>query len=144
MGTNIRNSISESNPYYITKHEYLMVKHFALQYNDWKKQKQEIESRIGSGFNIGLGHNDSVSRPVESAQENAERYSFRMGLVEQAAKIAGGDLWEYVLTGVTTECSYPYLQLVKGIPCCKDVYYRMYREFFWVLNKELSSYLQGG
>lgn len=142
MGTNIRNSISESNPFYISKHEYLMAKHFALQYNDWKKQKTEIESRISYGFKIGGGHNESVVFPVEKAQEDAEKYIFRMSLVEQAAKIAGEDIWEIVLLGVTTECNYEYLRLVKNIPCCKDVYYRMYRKFYWVLNQKLSLYLQ--
>ena len=96
MGTNIRNDISRSNPYYISKHSYLMAKHFALQYNDWKKMRYEIESRIGYGFNAERNQNGPISRPVELAQEKAEKYSFKMGLIEQAAKIAGGDIWEYV------------------------------------------------
>lgn len=142
MGTAIRNSISESNPYYISKHEYLMAKHFALQYNDWKKQKREIENRIGYGFKMGGYKNGSVACPVEKAQEDIEKYSFRMNLIEQAAKISGEDIWEIVLLGVTSECNYEYLRLVKNIPCCKDVYYRMYRKFFWILNQEISLYLQ--
>ena len=142
MGTNIRNDISRSNPYYISKHSYLMAKHFALQYNDWKKMRYEIESRIGYGFNAERNQNGPILRPVELAQEKAEKYSFKMGLIEQAAKIAGGDIWEFVLLGVTTECNYEFLRLVKGIPCCKDVYYKMYRKFFWVLDQELSLYLQ--
>lgn len=140
MGTNIRTSIAESNPYYISKHEYLMVKHFAMQYNDWKREKKEIESRIGYGFKMG-GVNDGISKPVEMAQEKAERYSFRINLIEQTAKNSGEDIWEYVLLGVTTECNYEFLRLVKGIPCCKDVYYRMYRKFFWLLNYELQRLL---
>lgn len=142
MGTNIRNSVSEANPYYISKHEYLMAKHFALQYNDWKKAKGEIERRVGSGFRIREGHDQAVVSPVEKAMEDSEKYAFRMDLVERAAKIAGEDIWEIVLIGVTTECNYEYLRLIKGIPCCKDVYYRMYRKFFWELNRELSLYLQ--
>lgn len=142
MGTNIRNQIAESSPYYLSKHEYLMVRHFALQYNDWKKRKKEIESRVGSGFKIGGDCNNDIESPVEKAQEYAEKYVFRMNLVEQAAKIAGEDIWEIVLIGVTTECNYEYLRLIKGIPCCKDVYYKMYRKFFWVLSRELSLYLQ--
>jgi len=142
MGTNIRNSISESNPFYISKHEYLMAKHFALQYNEWKKQKKEIETRINSSFKMGGVQNSSLSCPVEKAQEDSEKYTFWMSLVEQAAKIAGEDIWEIVLLGVTSECNYEYLRLVKNIPCCKDVYYRMYRKFYWILNKELSLYLQ--
>lgn len=143
MGTNIRNKVSESNPFYLSKHEYLMVRHFALQYSDWKKLKREIENRVGYGFKMGGFHDGNIFRPVEKAQEDAEKYSFRMNLIEQAAKIAGEDIWEIVLLGVTTECNYEYLRLVKNIPCCKDVYYRMYRKFYWVLNQKISSYLQG-
>ncbi len=137
MGTNIRNVISKSHPYYISKHEYLMAKHFVMQYNDWKKQKNEIETRVNYGFKIGGVSDGNVSKPVESAIEEAEKYSFRIDLIEQAAKIAGGDIWEYILIGVTSECNYEYLRLVKGIPCCKDVYYKMYRKFFWIIDHEL-------
>lgn len=143
MGTSIRNSISESNPFYISKHEYLMTKHFALQYNEWKKQKNEIESRISYGFKMGGNQNGSLYRPVEKAYEDIEKYSFRMSLIEQAAKIAGEDIWEIILIGVTTECNYEYLRLVKNIPCCKDVYYRMYRKFYWILNRYIYNLLNG-
>jgi hypothetical protein len=137
MSTTIRNTISETSPYYISKHEYLMMKHFALQYSEWKKEKAEIETRIRSGWRIGDIHGENAASPVEKIQEEAERYSSRIDLIERMAKIAGEDIWEFVLTGVTTECSYEYLRLVKGIPCCKDVYYKMYRKFFWLLNREL-------
>lgn len=137
MSTKIRNSISESNPYYISKHEYLMAKHFALQYNDWKKQRYEIENRVAYGFKINSATNGALPCPVEKAMEDVEKYIFRMDLIEQMAKISGEELWEFVLLGVTTEYGYEYLHLVKGIPCCKDVYYKMYRKFFWLLNREL-------
>lgn len=138
MGTNIRNKISESNPYYLSKHEYLTVRHFALQYPDWKKQKTEVESRIRYGFDLTPIQNGRINKPVESAQEAAEKYSVRMNVVEQSAKIAGGDIWEYLLIGVTTECNYDYLRLMKHIPCCKDTYYKMYRKFYWLLNCQLT------
>lgn len=143
MGTNIRTSISATNPYYISKHEYLMAKHFALQYPEWKKKRAEIETRVSYGFKIGGGHNETITKPIEDMAEETERYSHRMELVEQAAKIAGEEIWEFVLLGVTTECSYEYLRLVKQIPCCKDVYYRMYRKFFWILNRQICNLLNG-
>ena len=148
MGTNIRASISESNPFYISKHEYLMTKHFAMQYAVWKKQKTEIETRIAYGFKIGGVRNEENVSPVEILNEHAEKYSSRIELIERIAKIAGEDIWQNVLVGVTTDCNYEYLRLVKNIPCCKDTYYKMYRKFFWLLNRELlalidtPSYLQ--
>jgi hypothetical protein len=137
MGTNIRASISESNPFYISKHEYLMTKHFAMQYVVWKKQKTEIETRIAYGFKIGGVRNEENVSPVEILNEYAEKYSSRIELIERIAKIAGEDIWQIVLVGVTTDCNYEYLRLVKNIPCCKDTYYKMYRKFFWLLNREL-------
>lgn len=137
MGTNIRTSVSESNPYYISKHEYLMSKHFALMYPEWKKRKAEIESRINYGFKIGGGKNETIVCPVEKAIEESEKYSSRICLIEHIAKIAGEDIWEIILIGVTTECSYEYLRMVKNLPCCKDTYYKMYRKFFWLLNHEI-------
>ena len=143
MGTSIRTSISTSNQYYISKHEYLMARHFALQYKDWKKEKHEIESRIGYGFNIKEGKSNYISKPIESSIEMSEKYSVRINLIEQSAKIAGGDIWEYILIGVTSECSYEYLRLVKNIPCCKDTYYKMYRKFFYILTHEFYKLLNG-
>ena len=143
MGTNIRNKIAESNPFYISKHEYLMAKHFALLYPEWKKQKHEIENRIAYGFKMGGTYDHDLVKPVEKAADDAEQYAVRINMVEQSAKIAGGDIWEYLLTGVTSECNYEYLRLVKNIPCCKDVYYRMYRKFFWVLSHEIYNLLNG-
>lgn len=32
--------------------------------------------------------------------------------------------------------SYDCLKARLDIPCCKDVYYDLYRRFFWLLNKE--------
>jgi len=143
MSTIIRTSISKTNPYYISKHEYLMARHFTLQYDEWKKEKSEIESRLANGYRMDGVQNSYVDSPVEKVIETAERYSTRMEFIEQTAKIAGEELWKFVLLGVTTECSYEYLRLIKGIPCCKDVYYRMYRKFFWLLSRELLKIFDG-
>lgn len=137
MGTNIRTSVSKTNPFFISKHEYLMSKHFAMQYTEWKKEKTEIETRIAYGFKIGGVRHEEILKPVEAAQEAAEHLSSRIDLIERTAKIAGEDIWQIVLVGVTTDCNYEYLRLVKDIPCCKDTYYKMYRKFFWLLNREM-------
>ena len=42
---------------------------------------------------------------------------------------------EYILKGVTEGWSYDILKARSNIPCCKDVYYNLYRRFFWLLNK---------
>ena len=43
----------------------------------------------------------------------------------------------YSVSGtMITGISYDHLKARTGIPCCKDVYYDLYRRFFWLLSKE--------
>ena len=37
MSRIIRPELSKSNPYYISKHRYYELKHFCLQYYEWKE-----------------------------------------------------------------------------------------------------------
>lgn len=57
-------------------------------------------------------------------------------MVEQVAKKAAGDLAPLMLKSVTEGISYEKLRASEGIPCCKDVWYAVYRRFFWLLDKE--------
>ena len=56
-------------------------------------------------------------------------------MIEQTAKDTDLGLWDYILKAVTEGVSYDYLKARLDIPCCKDVYYELYRKFFWLLNK---------
>ena len=53
-----------------------------------------------------------------------------------AYKLTDSDLADYIIIGVTEGCSYDILKARLDIPCCKDVYYELYRKFFWLLDKE--------
>jgi len=142
MGTKIRTNVSKKNPYYLPKHEYLMLRHFCLQYPEWKREKYEIESRVGTGFQNDSKYQSNFTSPVELAHEHSAILSYKLELVEEAARMAGEDLWSYILIGVTTECNYEYLSLMRKMPCCKDVYYKTYRKFFWILSMEIEKILK--
>ena len=58
----------------------------------------------------------------------------RMEMVENACKKASPEFYRYLLEAVTNDRSYVYLQQVMRIPCCKDIYYVLYRRFFWILD----------
>ena len=45
-----RNEISVKNKYYISKHRYLELKHFCLQYPEWKRALSYIEKLPPSKF----------------------------------------------------------------------------------------------
>ena len=63
-------------------------------------------------------------------------YSDRMDLVKLVAEETDAVLGTYILQAVTNGISYDCLKARLDIPCCKDVYYDLYRRFFWLLNKE--------
>ena len=48
---NLRSEISNKSPYYISKHRYLELKHFCLQYPEWKEEINKINwyGRAGDG-----------------------------------------------------------------------------------------------
>ena len=42
MGTNIRPEISKKNQYWISKPRYYELRHFCLQYPNWRKAYSEL------------------------------------------------------------------------------------------------------
>lgn len=109
MSTVTRPELSKKNTYWIEKHRYYELKHFCLQYSIWKDKLKE-------------------------GRENADYYEKRLAMVDEAALKTDDYLGEYILKAVTEEISYDCLSAKYRIPCCKDVYYDLYRKFFWLLD----------
>ena len=121
MGTTIRPELSEKNPYWIERHRYYELKHFCLQYPIWKKAYAALDglSRRPSDLEV-FSKKGEISDPTVRCVEARSYYIERMKTVEQV---------------VTEGWSYDILKARLNIPCCKDVYYNLYRRFFWLLNK---------
>lgn len=136
MATVIRAEISEKNKYYIDKHRYYELKHFCLQYKEWKKAYASCcESII---FASQIEKLPSTNAPGDLTAKYALRraqYGERIKLIERLAKEADEFLYEYILKAVTEGLSYTYLKASMGIPCGRDMYYNRYRKFFWLLSE---------
>lgn len=136
MGTTIRPELSEKNKYWIEKHRYYELKHFCLQYPIWKKaylsldgfSKRPIDLAVPSKTNT---HGDPVAKCVEARSF----YFDRMGIIEQTAIATDSALSSYILKAVTEGIPYDHLKVRLEIPCSRDIYYDLYRRFFWLLNK---------
>lgn len=133
MSTIIRSEVSKKNIYWIERHRYYELKHFCLQYPLWKKAYSEIDG-------LCRQHSDTIkttspeTSPTEKLAEDMLYYSERMDMVERAAYEADATLANYILKAVTKGYSYEYLKSKLEIPCCREVYYQLYRKFFWILN----------
>lgn len=133
MSTKIRSEISKKKMYWLPKHRQLELVHFCLQYPEWKMRWMSLDGYSGrSGSVVQIPEkNGTVWKPVERMVEERMLLEVKIQMVEQAAMEAANDLHEYLLKGVTQEIGYELL----NVPCCKEVYYRMYRRFFWILDK---------
>lgn len=136
MSTIIRPEVSKKNPYWIERHRYYELKHFCLQYPIWKKIYKSFDglSRMPDNSFVFV-KNREAGDPTLRCVENREYYLNRMKLVEQAAIDTDEELSKYLLNGVTEEQTYDVLKARLDIPCGKDIYYNLYRRFFWLLDK---------
>ena len=110
-----RAQLSVKNPCHIPKHRYYELKHFCLQYPDWKKALVLLD-----GWNTEPRGIPGIikGRPPESPTERQAiarlYYSGQIAIVDRC---------------------FEKLQ-VQGCPCCREMYYEYYRYFFWLLSKE--------
>lgn len=127
----IRTSISSKSPYYISKHRYLELKHFCLQYHEWERELNKINYFGSYGGEV---RSTDISSPVEKTSELRQRYLDKMEMVEQACLEADGDIYEWLLRAVTDGVAYSYLR-TDGIPCSRDYFYDRYRRLFYILSR---------
>ena len=132
MAKSLYTTTSKRNPYYISKHRYLELKHFCLQYPEWKKRYLEIESSIKkSSYYISTVKNQNETDSVSETASELVELSRKMRIVEQCCNDTDMELSSYIFKAVTEGCTYEYFQTHYGIPCCRDTFYSRYRKYFW-------------
>ena len=132
MGTVIRPEVSHKNTYYISKHRYYELRHFCLQYQEWKKSYISLDGLPTKSSSVSeMYKGGCTSDPTAMYAEARIYYKDRMHMVEAAAEEAAGDLGKLMLRAVTEGLSYEKL----NPPCCKEIWYTAYRRFFWLLDK---------
>ena len=136
MTTLIRAKISEKNKYYIDKHRYYELKHFCLQYNEWKKTYAAYSDAVvfGSKFERMSSSNIPSDITAKYGMMKAQ-YGRRIELIETICMEADDFLYPYLLKAVTEGLSYTHLKTRMNIPCGRDMYYDRYRKFFWLLSE---------
>ena len=139
MTTNIRPVISRRNRYWISKHRYYELKHFCLQYYEWKKTYSQLDDVCVNGidsFAIGRKEVHAKSDPVSKYAVLLAHYKTLMSLVEETANETDSEIGKYLFESVTKGCTYEQLRATKEIPCSRDMFYDRYRKFFWLLDKK--------
>lgn len=124
MARKIRPELSQDNPYYISKHRFYELKHFCLQYPEWKNELSQINYFLDKSYD-----------PTGEIAVKRALLTDKIRLVETAVMLTSDEFYRYLLKAVTEELSYTYLSTVMRIPCCRDLYFQYYRKFFWILSQ---------
>lgn len=128
----VRNEVSYKSPYYISKDRYLELKHFCLQYSDYKhrialEREKTAQNRVFTSNRTSGRLSDKTAKKAVNLAI-LEHYT---GIIEDCCKKAGGDIESWLFTSVTTGKSYYIL----NPPCSKQYFYLRYRTFFYLLDK---------
>ncbi len=137
MSTTIRPEVSPRHPYRLDRHRYYELKHFCLQFPGWRENYISLGGIKSSGnFHPIRFSTGAFGRPTEDMAEARIFYSDRMDLLRRAALETDPLFGDYILEAVTEGLSYDTMRARYNIPFGKDLWYSLYRRFFWVLSKE--------
>lgn len=136
MSTLIRAEISKKKDNWISKHRYYELKHFCLQYPEWKRkiaEKSYLRSKsiVNGCMKAQIEFIDHVGDMVSAA----DIFERNVRMVEEACEEADYELKLYLLQAITEGVTYEYLRMIKGIPCGRSYFYKAYRKVFWILDK---------
>jgi len=141
MATKIRPVVSEKRQYYISKHCYYELKHFCLQYNEWRNLIFSQGRNLTKSFEYHGHKQVEFEDPVGDEVCRVEQAKRNIKLVEESAACTDEFLKGYILESVTQERSYTYLKLIENMPCGRDKFYILYHKFFWILSHKKHSLL---
>ena len=127
-----------SRLYEISRHKFWQLYHFCLQYNEWKEELQHITDTLKSVQITDMPHGSGTGDPTRDLAVKRANLESQCKLIEDTAKEADKEFWEYILKGVTEEsATYVYLKQIMHIPCGKNQYYQKRRKFFYLLSKKI-------
>lgn len=133
--------VSKKSNYYIPKHRYYELKHFCLQFKDWKRYLADYEGRYPNQLMLHSVFENKLhcSDPTAYEVERRAYFNSLINTVNKACTIACEDESESIrdclFEGVTEGLSYDILLARYNIPCGREYYYKVYRRFFWVLDQ---------
>ena len=120
----------------ISNYRFRELYYFCLQYEEWKEQLKEKRNPLKAMPMSGMPTSGNVGNPTESAAIACAELSMKCKMIEQAAKEADPELWEYIVFAVTHEnITFNYLKANMDFPYERDRYYNSRRKFYFILDR---------
>lgn len=138
MSKDIKPTVSFKNPYWISKHRHYELKHFCLQYPEWKRACSALDerSRVAVVKTAYERRSNSHVDPTAKFALAKSEYMRKIKMVEDVAIETDEELSDYILKAVTEGRPYSYMKTKMDIPCSRDTFYDRCRRFYWLLSQE--------
>ena len=131
----LKPELSGKSRYWIPRHRYYELKHYCLQYPEWKRMYAGLGLETGAS-KLDAMRGSNLSDPTARFGQMRADLRNAMELIAKTAAEASPELDAFLLKAVTEDISFTQLQTMYGIPCGKDLYYEAYRKFFWLLSSK--------
>lgn len=124
--------------YEISKHRFLELYHFCMQYREWKEELKYNNSTVKSIQITDMPISHNYKDQTGELAERRVKLIKKCELIEQTAMEADSDIYQWLLEGVTCDyATYNYLKCSRNIPCGKKMYYERRRKFYYLLSKKI-------
>jgi len=131
--------------YNISDFRFKELYYFCLQYDEWRQKLQAKRNPLKGMQYSGMPASGNPGNPTENIAIECAALSNKCRMIEQAARAADPELWEYILYAVTNkDISFSILKVQKDIPCERDRYYNSRRKFYFILDRKLKEQEQEG
>lgn len=125
MSRAFKTELSKSSRYYVPRNRYHELRYFCLQFHDWERRRNSL---------VGLATHAN-REPTESEAFERIALESKIKMVTFSAEEAGHELSHWILVGVTTGLTYDKLNAYDPMPCGRELYYSIYRKFFYILDR---------
>lgn len=123
--------------YGISSKRYKELCGFCEQYPEWKRELENYSFMKGISYSdMPKSPNVGQSNPTEEMAIRMEKLLGNCMLVEETAKAADEEFWEYLIRSACYEESINYLQTVKGLCLSQHAFYKKRRYFFYLLSQK--------
>lgn len=123
--------------YGISKKRYKELCGFCEQYPEWKAALNEYALVKAVSYSpIPKSVTNGFHSSVEDAVIRNERYMENCTLIEEVAKEASPEWWQFIIKSVCYEVPITYLINVDGMNLSQFPFYKKRRYFFYLLDKK--------
>lgn len=131
---------TNNKKYWLEKHELYMTIHYAMRYDELKKEYQAIiDSSKAITYDADRVQSSIDSDPTYQLAERRAEVAKKIMNIENSVKAAAGEiLYPFILKAVTQEgVNYNLLRTKYSMPCGKNLFYMLRRQAYFILAKKI-------